>query len=454
MTPTAPRAAGVREGLLQLVVAGLGVLAPRGGAGAAEVVLVVLWTAAALLLRHRRPAAALVAVAPLVSLDVPGVGLAAVVVAVTQGRREVGARRHLLVLALAGALCLAAAPLVPTGESVGFTLLDAALSVVVLLWLPALCGAVVGRRRLATRLLRDRNDHLERERSLVARQVRLEEQARMVGEMHDVLGHRLSLLSVHAGALEVTAGADAPRLTGQARLVRSTAVAALDDLRAVLVATGDPSGTRGVPPGGPAPGCRAQVQELAEGSRRAGAEVDLDWQADDAPPAPDVGRAVDRAVREGLTNAGKHAPGAPVTVCVLAREGRVVVRVRNGPPTTGRGGEPAQPRPSTRLGLRGLAERAAALGGRASWSPTPDGGFELLVEVPSDPPAARDRGTSVPTDLAAADLAAAGAAAPVRRADVLSGRRVAVVVAVAAVVWLPVTIALALAVAAALVLVL
>lgn len=435
----ARRGTVVREGLVQVLVAAAGALVLVRGWSTAAFVLAVLCTAAVLLARWRWPSLALVAVAPLVALDATGAAVAALVVAFAEGRREATPRGRLGVFTVASVLCLAVALAVPAADPPHLRLIDAGLGVVFLLVLPGLCGVLVGHRRLATRLLRERNDHLERARALTTRHARLEERSRITAEMHDVLGHRLSLLSVHAGALELTALSDAPRLSVQAALVRATAVAALDELRATLTSTPDPPGRPDVAPGAE-PGGRDQVEELVRASRRAGAEVDLVWEVVDGPPAPSAGRAVDRTVREGLTNAAKHAPGAPVVVSLRRVDGRVRVGVRNGPAATGVDGDARpgpRPGPGTRLGLLGLAERATLLGGSARWGPTDGGGFELVVEVPADPPA-----TATPDAAVEAADAVLLSPPPVRRGDELSGRRVVGLFAVLGVFFLPVTLLL------------
>ncbi|HYN96918.1 MAG TPA: histidine kinase [Pilimelia sp.] len=184
------------------------------------------------------------------------------------------------------------------------------------------------------------------------------ERERIAREMHDVLAHRISLVSLHAGALEIRPDAPPGEVARAAGIIRASAHQALEDLRetlGVLRAGGDGG------PLHPQPGL-AGVDALVAEAREAGTEVVL---ARDLPPAaapPDsVSRTAYRIVQEGLTNARKHAPGCAVTVGLAgAPGGPLHVRLRNplGPPPPG----PAIP--GSRSGLVGLAERVSLAGGR------------------------------------------------------------------------------------------
>ncbi|WP_435150938.1 sensor histidine kinase [Micromonospora aurantiaca (nom. illeg.)] len=232
---------------------------------------------------------------------------------------------------------------------------------------PALVGLWIGARRDALTALRDRAERLERERKAHAERVRAQERARIAREMHDVVAHRVSLMVVHAGALEVTT-AD-PATAEAAAVIRSTGRAALTDLREVL-------GVLRQEPPLPVAGWDG-IDELISESRAAGLRVD---RVDDGTPGPvpdAVARTAYRVVQEGLTNARKHAPGAAVGVRVRHLPDGIEVAVRNdrsdgaGPVLPGAG-----------LGLVGLRERVELTGGRLAAGPTPAGGFLLRALVP------------------------------------------------------------------------
>ncbi|WP_052385032.1 sensor histidine kinase [Streptomyces sp. NRRL F-2890] len=185
-------------------------------------------------------------------------------------------------------------------------------------------------------------------------------------EMHDVLAHRLSLLSVHAGALEYAAGASPQDVRRAAGVIRSSAHQALEELRDVIgvlrAAPGEEPGTDGTRP----QPTHRELPRLAQESRLAGARVTLDQRL--APPDADAlpentGRTVYRIVQEGLTNARKHAPGAETTVTVDGARGTgVTVEIRNPLGAPQRPG--ARLIPGSGRGLTGLRERVALAGGR------------------------------------------------------------------------------------------
>ena len=132
--------------------------------------------------------------------------------------------------------------------------------------------------------------------------------------MHDVLAHRLSLLSVHAGALEFHPDAPPEEIAEAAGVIRATAHDALHDLRSVVGVLR--AGDGGADPPQPT---LAELPALIEESRAAGMKV----QRRSTPPAETAmaGRTAYRVVQEGLTNARKYAPAAAVDVKVEAGEG-------------------------------------------------------------------------------------------------------------------------------------
>ena len=348
----------------------------------------VLLAAAALLARYRRPATALLVVA--LSSAVPTVIGALPFLAYGAGRRIAPARRA--VAALVGAtLAACGGALVwsddPTTDWQATAALVAGYVTVVIL-LPAAIGAIGGERARRVEALRERNAVLEQAQRLGDLRARMQERARIAGEMHDLLGHRLSLISLYAGALELRTRDQQPALNAQADLIRGTAGAALDELREVLgilrVDTGrvdDEAPADGV-------GTHADIEALVVASRAAGQPVTLDWAGDDLTGADvRVRRAVHRVVRESLTNVHKHAPQAPTRISVRRDAVRVVVEVRN--PLR----PPPEPPPGTGLGLVGLQERARLVSGTVS-ARRGDGEFVVTASLPLTTPAAPPAGGS------------------------------------------------------------
>ncbi|MFI6344221.1 histidine kinase [Streptomyces sp. NPDC050560] len=258
---------------------------------------------------------------------------------------------------------------------------------------PAVSGTLVGQRQLLVRTLRERNRYLEHARLLTEARGRLRERARIAQEMHDLLGHRLTLITLYAGALELATEHRAPDLNEEVGVLAGTARAAMDELREVLgvlrQAQDSPSDPAAAPPeaGAPdgGPGFEEEVRDLVAGSRRAGLPVELRWhRAADAEPVPVVRRAVHRVIRESLTNVHKHAPTAPgVWVTVEVGEGAVRVAVGNGAAPGGRGGAAL---PGTGSGLIGLEERVRLLGGTLRHGRDPSGGFLVEAELPATGP--------------------------------------------------------------------
>ncbi|NGO70087.1 sensor histidine kinase [Streptomyces boncukensis] len=188
-----------------------------------------------------------------------------------------------------------------------------------------------------------------------ATQARREAREDIAREMHDVLAHRLSLLSVHAGALEVNPGGEAEQVRRAAGVIRESAHQALEDLREIIGVLRSPEDA-----GRPQPQL-ADLRRLVGESRDGGLDVTVceDATAAGTPPAL-AGRTAYRVVQEGLTNVRKHAPDSPVTVTVRGAAGEgLSVELRNPAPA----GSASAGVPGAGQGLIGLAERASLAGG-------------------------------------------------------------------------------------------
>lgn len=256
----------------------------------------------------------------------------------------------------------------PAGEQVSRWLGGA-----VLVLLPGAIGIYVRTRTQLLAALRDRAERAEAEQQLLARDAVITERTRIAREMHDAVGHRVSLMVLQAGAIEMAA-TDPARVEQLAGQVQTAGRQALDELRQMVgvLRAGDGEDT----PLAPQPGIDA-LPRLVDESRQAGMAVELTGPADGAGLDPAVGRAAYRIVQEALTNAGKHAPGAPVGVALERSAGRLVVRVVSGP------GRVSEPAPGGGYGLVGLAERVRTLGGRLTAEPRLDGGFCIEAELPT-----------------------------------------------------------------------
>jgi signal transduction histidine kinase len=218
-------------------------------------------------------------------------------------------------------------------------------------------GLYLGSRRELLWTLHQRAARAEQEQDLRVSQARGTERARIAREMHDVLAHRITQVSMHSGALAFREDLAAHELRAGLSQIQGKANEALHELRGVLGVLRDDSGE---PVDQPQPRF-ADIEDLVVEARRSGMNVSYDDRVDQAEqPVPDAaGRTLYRIVQEGLTNASKHAPGAHVVVEVAGDPERgleVVVRNPLGFHPTGA--------PGAGLGLIGLAERAELRGGR------------------------------------------------------------------------------------------
>ncbi|MFE0047687.1 sensor histidine kinase [Streptomyces albireticuli] len=247
-----------------------------------------------------------------------------------------------------------------------------------------LFGAVfpwlVGRYRRQDRALVaagwGRAAQLEREQEIVADRARLRERARIAQDMHDSLGHELSLIALRAGALQVAPGL-APEHRAAAAELRGAAADATDRLREIIGILRDPSPPSLTP-------ADETITALVARAAASGLRVRLCAPREEAEGAPSMAaRAAYRVVQEALTNAAKHAPGAEVTVDVEERPGETAVTVVNGP-APGEGPDRAlDPAPASHggTGLLGLRERVALAGGDFTAGPY-EGGFRVRARLP------------------------------------------------------------------------
>ena len=229
-------------------------------------------------------------------------------------------------------------------------------------------GLFVRARRELVRSLRAQGDR-------AADEARAAERRRIAREMHDVLAHRLSLLSVHAGALEFRPDAPAQEVAEAARVIRESARAALEELRGVIGVLREDTGESLTQPPQPT---LAELAALVEESREAGMRITTRIELGETAPSAAIGRTAYRIAQEGLTNARKHAPGAAVTLTVDALDSDLRVEVRSLPPVS----SASAPLPGAGTGLIGLAERVTLTGGELEHGVDPAGAFVLRARLP------------------------------------------------------------------------
>jgi signal transduction histidine kinase len=229
-------------------------------------------------------------------------------------------------------------------------------------------GAAAWRR--ASRALAEQTRRAEIEQ---ARRAVLEERARIAREMHDVVAHHMSIIVVQAqtapyrlgeGTVPDPVAREFAALSGSAR-------EALTEMRGLLGVL------RSETPADHAPQPQlADLPDLVQTARHAGAEVSLSMPRDPAPVPAGVGVAAYRIVQEALSNAGRHAPGAAIIVTVELEPSAVLLCIANGPAAGQRRDQ------ETGYGLTGMRERAAMLGGWLKAGPDPGGGFAVHAQLP------------------------------------------------------------------------
>jgi signal transduction histidine kinase len=234
-----------------------------------------------------------------------------------------------------------------------------------------------GARHGMVQALKERAERAERERYLLAEQARADERARLAGEMHDVVTHRVSLMVLQAGALGITAPDEATRRAAEE--LRAAGCQALDELRDLVGIL------RTAPDGDETPAIPALAALIAE-STTVGTPAELVQEGDPALASPVVARTTYRIVREALTNVRKHAPGADVLVRVSYGESKVRLSVRNTP-VAGRTGSDLAATGSG-LGLASLRQRIELVHGTLRAGPAADGGFCLEATLPAYVPTA------------------------------------------------------------------
>jgi signal transduction histidine kinase len=213
----------------------------------------------------------------------------------------------------------------------------------------------------------------------------LEERARIARELHDVVAHHMSLIAVRAESAPYRLDDLPEPVQAEFRVLSATARDALTDMRQLLGVL------RHDQPADLAPQPQlADLPVLVEAARQAGVPVEF-LVSDDLTTVPaGVGVCAYRIVQESLSNAGRHAPGAPVSVSVAQEAGSVVLRVASGAAAAAATGPaplvPSGPAAASGLqvghGLAGMRERVALLGGSLSAGQAPGGGFVVSAVLP------------------------------------------------------------------------
>ncbi|MBA8930267.1 signal transduction histidine kinase [Kutzneria viridogrisea] len=300
----------------------------------------------------------------------------------------------LLGLLVSSGIYLAVSQQMPHDFGTWSLLLAFALLLVVV---PVVIGRNVAQRRLLVTALRDRAFRLERERRSIVAETRMRERTRIAVDMHDTLGHQLTLISLHAGGLTVATEPGSEQAQ-TAVVLHDTARRAMAELRGIVGVLNEgaqdsrPHEAKGL----------AHLPELLETARSAGAHVEYTEIGDRVSVGSRSEHAVYRVLQEGLTNALRHAPGARVRVRLTFEPDAVIAEVTNTAPLV-----PPLPAEGGGKGLVGLRERARLAGGVLHHAATEDEGFRLAIVLPYNSEAlpATDEPEQVVPEEPGADLA-------------------------------------------------
>jgi signal transduction histidine kinase len=246
---------------------------------------------------------------------------------------------------------------------------SAAFALVLGAWLAVLVMAAE-----AVRVTRERRAEALAARAIEARRQASEERLRMARDLHDVIGHNISLISFQAGVGLDLWESQPDEAHAALAAIKAVSKDALKELRALLGALRQEEDEA---PRSPIPGL-ARLGELVELTRAAGLTVTTEFVGDPVSLPAGVDLAAYRIVQESLTNVARHAPGARTTVRVTYESSSVVVEVFNDCPTSGRNDTAA----GTGSGITGMRERAMALGGQLAAGHRTDGSFVVTAHLP------------------------------------------------------------------------
>ena len=283
-----------------------------------------------------------------------------------------------LALAITVPLVIMVAGLVAVGLSGGESLVTVLAnflpSFVIFILAVALGEVVRGRRALAAETARRLELAEEEQRSQAARLL-AEERLRIARELHDTVAHSMATITVQAGsALHVLSPADDGEIREALVNIRETSKSALGEMRAVLGQLREGSGAAA--PAAPEGLGLDRLPELRAAVTAAGSPVRLSVEGEPGPLPPPVDHAAYRILQESLTNVLRHAEsGTEAEVCLRYAPDSVTITVANDGCVPGGS-------PGTGNGLRGMRERAAAVGGELEAGPGPDGGFLVTAKLP------------------------------------------------------------------------
>jgi signal transduction histidine kinase len=333
-----------------------------------------------LVLRRRAPSATLAVsgglVLALFAVDHAAASVAVIAPAIALYSLALSRGRiHLVAAVVAAAAAVVIAEIFLVGGNAhAFTLQTAAH--VALVAVPVLAAEALRNRRSYVRLLLERLQLAEQTREEEAQRRAEQERLRIARELHDVVAHTLTTINVQAGVAAHLIDHDPAHAQAALATIEAASHDALDELRAILGVLRDKDGAD--VPLEPAPGIET-MNSLVERFRDSGGQISLHVDGEQPERIPEaVQLAAFRIVQESLTNARRHAPGAGTRICLAYGDDRlrVAIESESSPARNGNAQAPG-------VGIVGMRERAAALGGTLKAGPSRDGfGFTVTAELP------------------------------------------------------------------------
>jgi signal transduction histidine kinase len=250
---------------------------------------------------------------------------------------------------------------------------DVDLSGLLLLVLVIAAVALGGVWRLRREAISERDESRQEAAESLRERAAMEERARIARELHDVVAHHVSKIAVQAESARLTTPGISAAEQQRFEDIATTARDALGEMRRLLGVLRHDAGTTGERE--PQPGL-AQLQELLDEARAAGADVHFTLSGPAAPLAPGVDLTAYRIIQEALTNARRHAPGARVDVDLRYEPASLRIHVRDDGPG------PVAQADGRGHGLDGMRERATMIGGIVHTGPAEGGGFVVEAELP------------------------------------------------------------------------
>ncbi|MGW2990680.1 sensor histidine kinase, partial [Streptomyces sp. NPDC001193] len=217
-----------------------------------------------------------------------------------------------------------------------------------------------------------------------ARRTLLEERSRIARELHDVVAHHMSVISIQAQVAPYLVENPSEELKENLAGIRGNALEALTELRRVLGVLRSEQPDDPANPHHPQP-TLAELDGLVDNVRSAGLAVTTELAGVRRPLAPGVELTAYRIVQEALSNCLRHAPGSRVEVGIAYGPRELHLCIANSAPT-----RPAPPSHGAGHGLLGMRERAGMLGGELAAGPRPGGGYEVSAVLPMDPETKKD----------------------------------------------------------------